>query len=238
MLDEVEEGELRPVEILQHEDERALACEGLDQLADGPEGLLSGPAPPFRHTDRLRDAVGYRRGVGLVPEESLDARPIQASGRGPHNLRQGPERDPLAVGKAAPHEDGRPPLHGVDQLLGETGLSDPGVTEHREYVCCTPRDAALEGLHELCELGLPADDRVVLGRDRVAHEAAGALVDQDLAGSRCLQQAGGDLCRLSGEEARGRLWRGELTGAYARPDRHRDPVVAVELVVQARQRSL
>ena len=88
VLDEVEEGRLGPVDVVEDGDHRALGGELFEEAARGGE-----------------DLVAAARKLSLV-----------ASGL-PKQLAQRPERDPLAVGRAAADEHGR--------LARETGRRTP-----------------------------------------------------------------------------------------------------------------
>ena len=59
VLDQVEEGRLGPMDVVEHDDERTFAREMLEQLADGPERVLgrTGLAPPEQSADERGDPL-------------------------------------------------------------------------------------------------------------------------------------------------------------------------------------
>ena len=86
VLDQIEQCLLRPVQVVEHADERVLVRLLLDQLAEAPSDLLRrgrGLRLPEQRPDRYR-WIALRQRVELL--DDLDHRPV---------------RDPLAVGEAA-----------------------------------------------------------------------------------------------------------------------------------------
>ena len=139
VLDQVEEGRLGPVDVVEHHGHRPVAREVLEELADAPERLLGrdGLAPREEAGDQRHDPVGIV-GAGRDPRElrAGDADVVGSlhAGRLLHHLGQRVERDALPVGQApAPEEDrrGRRP---DEELLDQARLPDAGGPEEREQV--------------------------------------------------------------------------------------------------------
>ena len=107
VLDEVEEGRLRPVDVLEEDDERPWSRERLEQPAGAPGELLARELR--RHeADRRRDALlrvgvpGERR---QLLERHLRRVALEDPSRLPHRLGERPEGDAVAVGQAATAEE-------------------------------------------------------------------------------------------------------------------------------------
>ncbi len=133
----------------------------LEQLAHGPERLLdAGRARPQPEECGQRAVNGLALGcVGEQRREltqGLWRRITIADPPGvPEHRRDRPERDAVAVGKAASLQCGRPVADPREQLASQTRLPTAGVPHDRDEStrprCC----AALERVLELREL-LPA----------------------------------------------------------------------------------
>jgi len=70
VLDQVQEGRLGPVDVVEDQDQRTTLGQGLEQATDGPEGLLGHSA--VRHEahdlgDALGDQVGALRAFHQSP---------------------------------------------------------------------------------------------------------------------------------------------------------------------------
>src|SRR5262245_50822337 len=102
MLEEIEQGRLRPVQVFQDEDERTLRREPLEELAVCPE----------RNFDRAQ----------LVRVRNLG----RLLGKVAEHLPERPEGDSLAVGEAASPEDACPLAQGGGELVRQARLADPG----------------------------------------------------------------------------------------------------------------
>ena len=109
VLQQVEEGRLGPVDVIEQDDERRLRREDLEQAAHRPERLLDvAPARAvLAEPDRVRDAFGDLGAVLGVRDEraQLGARGVRrvrlVDRRGLlDQLGDRPERDALAVGQA------------------------------------------------------------------------------------------------------------------------------------------
>jgi hypothetical protein len=100
VLDEVEEGRLAPVQVVEDDYDRSLRSVLLEQLAKGPGDLLR----------RAGDGVG---------SENRGERAARFAGRHEllDDLRHGPVADPLAVGETVAADDGC--VHAGEELLGQ-----------------------------------------------------------------------------------------------------------------------
>ena len=111
MLDEVEEGRLRPLEVVDDHDERAPLGERLEQPSRRPEDLLRGVAAGAAEPDRLGEHVGDQVRLRVVRQLVHDGIPDLDTGGGAgqvaHELGQRPVGDALAVGEAAATQHGR-----------------------------------------------------------------------------------------------------------------------------------
>ncbi len=163
MLDQLEQRVLRPVDVLEEEDERLHVGEGDHDLARRPGDLLRA-ALPF---ERLEHAGGQTEHVGdgllLAALAELRERLLErvvvgdARGRLDH-LRQWPVGDALAVREASAAQDARA-LEPVDELPREAALPDAGLAEDREQMCTTVADRARERVLEQLELRFAPDER-------------------------------------------------------------------------------
>src|SRR5215469_18479097 len=105
LLDEIEKGGLRPVDVVENDHQRPLAHELLEDRTHGPEQLVLSVLPLRKAHDRL-DATGR---VGQPPSEAV--RELGAGdlldvlrrdpGRLPEHLSQWPVRKAVAVGQTA-----------------------------------------------------------------------------------------------------------------------------------------
>ena len=99
VLDEVEEGRLRPLDVVEHEHERLLARERLEQAADRRVELI-GARAWLRPADGLEDAPARRLAVGLAAEHRLE---VEVA----YHLDERPVGDPVAVRQTAAFEHER-----------------------------------------------------------------------------------------------------------------------------------
>ena len=105
VLDEIEEGRLAPLQVVEDDDEGSFAGLRLEQLAHGPERLLGGPAlsaNPTAAETRLAISSAFSSPArnALIPADELLAVELA------NDLEQRPERDSLAVRQAAATDDG------------------------------------------------------------------------------------------------------------------------------------
>ncbi len=253
VLDEVEEGLLAPLDVVEETDDRLLRGVGLEELAERP-----------------RDLVGCRGRVGLaeqpverVADDLVDERGVVAELL--HDLDHGPVGDALAVGEASPADD-RGSFERLQELRDESRLAHARRPEHGEELTRAVAGDVLEGAAQQLELTLAAHHRdpeaagrlVALDREqpvgaerlglplqlewrerldrhRVPQQAVRLRAEQDLAGLCRLLQAGRDVHRVSGREPLLRA-RHDLARVDADSQRERRPVVPLELVVQRLER--
>ena len=180
VLDQVEERRLRPVDVLEHDDERALARERLEQHPHRPEELVD-KVVLLREPECGREALEHRLVVADDPGELLERRRgvVVDDARGlSHRLRERPERDSPPVGEAAAAEDVRLALDRAGELGHEARLADARVGEQRHEpagaISPRPPELALEerqlalapdqGEGELAVLPLGPDRHQPVGR--------------------------------------------------------------------------
>ena len=226
MLDQVEEGRLRPGNGCRRTRRpRARSGRGraLEQFPQRPRNLLGrGDArlvaeQPFDRPQRRRIEVELPCGRQLL--QHLDHRPVG---------------DPFSVGQAAPAHDARA-VDRADELRGQARLADAGRPEDREQLAGAVRYGLAERLLEAAQLAFAADERRVeaagegrrlclqadqavgdqglalalqlqhelLRLDRVPDERRGLWAEQHFARARCLLQAGGHVDRVPGGEPLG-----------------------------------
>jgi hypothetical protein len=134
VLDQLEERGLRPVEVVEDEDERLLPRERLAELAKAERDLGRGKR-------RLRIQSG-QCSVALP-----------TGGRLVDDLAQGPVRDAVAVGQTASPEHPvvlRPPR----ELGDQSRLADPCLADDDGDLRRRPVDGALQGTPDRSELAL------------------------------------------------------------------------------------
>ena len=171
VLDEIEERRLRPVEILEHDDERTLSRELLEELAGRPEELLHRKLlrrePDHRRDSSKHVVVGAGERGKLLARRLRLVRMIEA-GRLPDDFGQRPEGDPVAVREAAAAEHGRALPREAGELLGEPRLAHPGRSDERDRLAAAVAAGEIEGVAEEPRLVLAPDQRrLAAARDRV-----------------------------------------------------------------------
>ena len=114
MLDQVEEGLLSPLDVVEDDDERSGR---LEQLAEGPGDLL---------TRRLNALTEKRTDRRCSPRFNLDVFQLLDC------FDDRPVSDSLAVGEAAAADDAHAGLG--DQLGRQARLADPGRPEHGDQL--------------------------------------------------------------------------------------------------------
>ena len=152
VLDEVEEGGLCPLDVVEHDDEGTLLRERLEQPAHGPVELV-GARAWLGAADGLEDAPVRDLPVGLAAEHAVE---VDVA----HDLDEGPVGDPVPVRETAALEHLRF-SGGRDQLGREPGLADAGLADDRDDPARTVCDRALELGRERVQLRGPADERRV-----------------------------------------------------------------------------
>ena len=192
VLDEVEERRRRPVQVLEHEDDRPLPRECLEQPASGPGRLLDGACRrrfARRRSDPRRDELA----VPLAREDAGGPRrdaPARKRGEGIAERRV---RGGLAVGGCAADHAGRSFGKALDRLVGETRLAHAGGAEHRDEARSAVAARAPEGRHDLGELVLAPDERRLEAADDrfgvVQHAADDVVAASPLSGDRVTDEA-------------------------------------------------
>jgi hypothetical protein len=105
VFEEIEEGRLAPLKVVEDEDEGLFACLRLEQLAHGPEGLLGG-ASTLGEPDRCSHASCDQLRVLVAGQACCDRRNELLAVELSQDLEQRPEGDSFAVGQAAPTHHG------------------------------------------------------------------------------------------------------------------------------------
>ena len=163
VLDEVEQGRLGPVHVVDDDDERPLARERLEEPADRPEGLLRPRVRGLGEAHRAGDPLRDQLGAVVVADELGDRGLRSSSGDLLDDLRERPVGDPLAVGEAPADDDTRARRRSPRRSSRTSrDLPIPGGAEDGdEPARLLARRASLERLHERGELALAADERGV-----------------------------------------------------------------------------
>ena len=163
--DQVEEGLLGPVDVIDHDDERSLGGQRLEHARDRPERLLD-REHGVDQTDRRADPLRHVR--ALRPEERLElgARVLQRvavadPGDLPHDLGERPEGDAVAVGETAPTERCGGVGRSLEERTQEPGLPDARGTDHGRELGSTVFDGAGERRLEGGQVIRPPDHRRV-----------------------------------------------------------------------------
>ena len=174
LVHEVEQALVRPVEVLEDDDERPLLGHRFEKAAPGGEGRLPAVVAELglgREADegaQLRlDPVrvaGVREDVGdSASQLLLDAVRgvlLDDAGLGLDDLRERPERYAVAIGEAAalaPRDELRVGIGDARQLVHEAALADSGHPDEREQLRRSFVSRALEGIPNDAELALAAD---------------------------------------------------------------------------------
>ena len=262
VFDEVQDGGLGPMGVLQEDDERTSSGERLEELPCCPERLLVGGLTPGE-PDRAENSVGDRVGVLLAVERLRKVADLA------DDFAERPERDPLAIGRAVPLKHRRFFADGTYELSREPRLADAGRAEDREELGGLLLHRPFEAVLQLLELVHPSDERSlelsqVAGRfgsqfeqpprrpaagcperiridplrsHGIAHEPFGLLVEQDLARVGGLLQPGSDVHGVTGDQRSSRRGVGHhVSGVHTGPERDRDLRVALELVSELQER--
>ena len=220
MLDEIEQGRLGGVDVVDDDDERTAIGEHLDQPLDGPERL-------GERKRRIAEA-GHRReplGDVLVADEAAQLGPgalgrivvVDLGGRS-DDLDQGPERDAPAIRQAAAAHDVGLLGHRREELAGQPRLADAGVSDDRDGSQAALFHGRGEGLAETSDLRGTADHRARLDSGGVASPHC-LVADRDQPICRhslqlALELERSDLLDLDGlaDEAIGQLADQDLVG--------------------------
>src|SRR5918999_1568445 len=120
VVDQVEEGGLAPVNVLEYDDERASARERLEEPPHGPEGLFRGSCRVVaaeRGGDPLADAVGRFVVCNELSDRRAGIAPV--AGQLANDFCERPKGDPVAVRETAPGDHGGGFGHCRDKLRHE-----------------------------------------------------------------------------------------------------------------------
>ena len=211
LLDEVVEGLLAPVHIVEDDDQRHVGGDRLEQAADGVEALVDSDLG-VAEADQLPDSLSDERSVFVVQELGEarfgvigSIRVVQVRQLLDH-LEQWPERDAFAVRETPASHDESSSREVGEELVHEAGLADAGQTEDREQLTGAVPDRLLECVVKAPPLAFTTDHR----RDEPAIPAARCLrrspcrlVEDDVARLRGLCEPSGHAeglaCRASVE---------------------------------------
>jgi hypothetical protein len=263
VIDQVEQCRFGPVQIIENEDQRAAAGEGLEQNANGSERVLARSNLLFLcETNRGRHRVQHLPS-GLVGRKRSTELCIRSDLL--EDLDEREVRDSVPVREAPPAEHDRLCLQ-VEKLVDQPRLADTRRPEHckemtRSVACC-----ACVCLDKLLQFAVPPNERGVetpLERRRVGphreqpvgEEGLGLpfrndsldrlelerrlgqlprrFPDQDLAGLRSLFEARRHVDRVARRERSG-LVRDHLAGVD--PDPHLQPGSELALQVHIQER--
>ena len=178
LIDEVEQAVVRPVQVLEHEHERTLFRERLEEPTPRGECLAS----PIRRTAAVVVAgePGERTHVRgdpacfrLVREQASDSSAellgglrfavrLEHAGLRLHHLADRPEADALAVGKRAALPPGDEPaiaLDRIEELCEKPALADPGDAHQRHELRRPFAYRPLESGDEQLDLAVATDER-------------------------------------------------------------------------------
>ena len=136
-LHRLEQGRVGPVNVVDHDQQRTLAREDLDQPAEGPRQLLLA-VRPRRETHRARETVRDHR-----PRSSPGQQCLQPLDRGlarlvfpdacglANDLRKSPVGHPLAVRETTSAQDPSVRRHDLCQLCDQPRLAHARFTDDR-----------------------------------------------------------------------------------------------------------
>ena len=222
VLDELEKGRLRPVDVLEEDEERPRPGQRFEHFPRTPLELLAGELGR-REPDRRCHA---RLGLGVAGErrELLERDfgrvALDDPGGLSNCLCQRPKGDPFAVGKAAAAKEGHISLDRAYELVDEPRLPDAGLADHGDEPTLLRRCRLGQALTEFLELVIPPDHWCVEAAralDEIAHEAVGEVAQENLLLSGGLFETGGDVHGVAGDESLtgGRVAGDDLTRVHA-----------------------
>jgi hypothetical protein len=189
VIDEVEQAVVRPVQVLEDEDQRISLGESLEESAPGCErlrlavgaglGRLLGKADEraevVLHPLRIRgvlDELGDD--VSEFPLRFLLRIGLEDAGVGLHHLAEGPVGHALAVGKAtplAPEDELGQDVDRREQLGDEPALADPRDADERDELRRLLLRCSLEGASKQVELLVAPHEERAAGPPNVHSEA-------------------------------------------------------------------
>ncbi len=197
-----EQAVVRPLEVLEHEHERAPLGERLEEPAPGGERLaavIGGQLLVAREPHERLEVSGDPLRVGRLGNDGpnrvcellgRDLRRIglEDAGLGLRHLAQRPVGDPLPVGQRAtlaPEDQVGIALDGLEELPDQPGLADPRYAHERQELGLALRPHAGQRVDQQVELLLPPDEWCldVLGDvDAVSRAGLDRFEDRDRLG--------------------------------------------------------
>ena len=160
VLDQVEEGALGPLKVVQADDQGLLASKVLEQPAHGPHRLL-GRSGAFSDPDCGGHLTSDPRRVWITLEQSFDSARRHLSCRIADDVAQRPVGDAFSVRQTAPDENSRLFADFGQVLLDQPRLADARRTEDGDEPARLVAHGLLEGVAQLRELRLAAHHRCV-----------------------------------------------------------------------------
>ena len=203
MVDEIEQCRLRPVNVVEDQDQRAAAGERLREAPHGAERVFA------RHDFFVRQSDCRRHGVEQTSCLGIGRKHLAQLGVGRDLLEDLDEREvryPVAVSEAAPTQHDRVTLR-IDELENEARLADAGRPEHGEELTRAVAHRSGVRLDELLQLAAAADERSIepsLEARRVRSDTQQPVGDERLRLSFCVDRLG----TFEFERALGKLPRG------------------------------
>ncbi len=168
VLDQVEERRLCPVHVFQDDDERLPIRYCLEEASDRREELVRSSrllGQPDGGSDLSRDALA----VGLAAQELRERIDSRAACLLEHDLAERPERDAVAVRRAAAGQDPRTGAERGGNLPTQPRFSDPCIAKDGEAVSRAVTNSSLEPSHDAGEVGVSSDHRrVKMTRERLS----------------------------------------------------------------------
>jgi len=160
VVDEIEEGRIGPVRVLDADDQRPAPGQGLEQPADRP-GRLLGRHPGIHLAQRRCDALGRQRPLALAPQQGREAG-LNVLAREPaHDLAERPVGCAFAPVETPADRGRRLSVDTGEQLAGESRLADPGRPEHGDESTRAARCHLFQRLAQPGQLALAPDERAV-----------------------------------------------------------------------------
>jgi hypothetical protein len=150
LLDEVEEGGLAPLDVVEDADERLLASGRFEQLAYREGDLLGG----------IHRLFGAQQSTERREYVRVERQLFKARLELPQDLYDGPVRNSLAQGDTAAAHDVRA-REGADELVCEARLADAGRAEDGHECTGAIAYGVLERVEQAAELLLAPDHRYV-----------------------------------------------------------------------------
>ena len=222
LLDQVEQRRLCPVHVFEHEQQRALAGERLEEAADGPRAFAGG-CRAFGEPDQLEHALCDELTIVRLRQDGSQIHALD-------HLAERQIRRALAVRDAAAGQYCRLPLDERNQLVGEARLADTWLADDGHDLRRRLTFRLLEDGEQPLKLVLAADElrlqvaghrgrsrdeleqpegrqRRLLARldglhaDGVTDEVERRRAEHDRSGRRRLLDSLGDVDRIARDEA-------------------------------------